>query len=404
MSISLFSSLLPPRNILEGEKIFRETTLPVGRPKTFQEQYRTSFSLAEMMLRVANEAAKAFEKFQYKPFDALIKNFGCQISALELCSLSKNKDLREEASRIQEITTTYLETIAKQNKLGKYCYGEEHMSLVDYLGERAHLDITISPEFSRLVRLRLLCIVNDNKVINGREAPYTNYNPLYTKISKKKIDSLQPLINTMVCGMQADESIKAAAFIQKEAEKIVTCSIERVKFLNRILGKEHEKQSNVVNPETDTPIVSVPLIYNVEAVMRVFEGILLVKNKLFLVGKPIPEVKPVNIFMKMPQEEIISEEMIEQLPIEEPLLVIEAYINDKTALVKRITEIGIITLLLAECAHLPQYAANTKDAKGERATIDDEEARMDIAKFQMVNGGEVWSVDHMFCSSIGEER
>jgi hypothetical protein len=310
-----------------------------------------------IVLQIAEETADAILKCEYKQFDALVKNFGCQITALEI--FQKINDYKPQL--------------------------ENEALIIKNVVQKNIMDIKVSAVFAKLIRFRLLCIVNDNKP--GKEPniefPITNVTKIKNSgMSKTKLVEL-------ISKLQMEEARSAAFFIQQV--KLINTESERETLITQLVNETVTTKSTI----------SSPLLYNTEAVLSALNGTLLIKNKLNFCGNPIPDRRVVQIFLKMPENKIINtEEALKLNGLKNPLFVIEGYINDQDLLITQINEIGIKAIVKANCATLPQYADSKEPVKNEQAVEDikyyaDLEKRLDIKA--------ALNIDHMYCASLQEE-
>lgn len=103
----------------------------------------------------------------------------------------------------------------------------------------------------------------------------------------------------------------------------------------------------------------------------------------------------------MPENKILSLEEALELGQNNPLLVIEGYINDPEILIAQINAIGIKAIVNANSATVPQYADSTAEVIDKQAMEDiafyaDLEKKRDIKNTAL-------NIDHMYCASLAEE-
>ncbi len=315
-------------------------------------------ALEDLIIKIFQQTATAIQENRYKQFDALVKNFGCQISSLQVARAISSPHLKREAEEIDRLI--------------------REKSLPKNFGP--------SSQFLQLARFRVLTIINDNKLDpTGNEVPFTNLERLATisTLSKTKL-------NEIVFGLQVEESRNAALFIAEEANAISDTEL-RKPLLQRLLSPIFQRTSHL--------ITSIPLSYNTEAVMIRFNGLVLLKNKLFLLDKPIEGTSKETVFIQMPQQRILEFQEVENLPIEEPLIVIEGFIAKEKSIRELVQNVGVRTLLNANCALIPQYISGCEQNLG------DDEAVADLSVYASRKDiNDVFVVDHIFCSSVKEER
>lgn len=387
MSLSLLDSLLPAADTAGRVKIDKILHLPkTGKPEQFGPNYQKNVRLAQLCLTVAAETATAISESRYKDFDALVKNFGCQITARQVERLMGFLEpLRAEAKELQGVAQEKLEKTKQFLNRGAPV-GTLGATVVDYL-RSVQLDIAISPAMAELVRLRLLCIVNSNRLVGEKETPYTNIDQLTKRV--KKIDT--NIVKNLVESLQVEEARRAASFIQGEAAILEG---ERAPFLQRLLAPGFVRTSGANH------IDSLPLLYNTEASIRGTQGTLLVKNKLFLINKPIPGAEPTKVYFKMPAMEVMNGEEVDALPADAPLIVVEGFVQRGISLSDKIQEVGLLNLIKINCAQLPQYASDT-----DQSALGDEEAAREICQLQgQAARAAFLEIDHIYCASVKEER
>ncbi len=399
-------------NICQKESSFFESMLPnpelpirvpinlyinfLGNPKAFPRTNLAIRQLSEFLLKVVLETSEAIIEARYKKFDALIRNFGCQITALNVQEKMRNPHLYEEAVGIKQLAQEKLSIVTKEKlPTGYLAKKDKEKDMLTYLRE-IQVDFEVSSEMIALARFRLLNIINGIKVKNGQEKSYTDLNPINERVSLidgKGLGIDKDLRSMIVRGIQIDESAKAVLFIRNTASKLKN-EDKRTELIQRMLSPAFQKSK--------VGILSVPLLYNTEAVIKSIKGIVLVKNKLFLGEVPINGALPMKIFLKMPEERILTEEEIKELCPNEPLIVIEGYINNNCSLKAAIQELGLNAIINSNNAILPQYANCPNDPQ----IIDDEEAQKDIFDLQKAQWitKNVLELDHIYCASVEEER
>lgn len=263
----------------------------------------------QLLLTITSQAIKVFKKGKLSELDALIKNWGCQITTLEVLELFQDHELAD--------------ILPDQLKV-----------LKDY----STGDLEVDPRIIRLGRFHLLKIVNDNKEEDGIEKPFTNIKNLQ-KFTKLGIKTLKGLVDAI----QIDESLKAAVYIEYKATHLPH-DLPRSALLQRVMVEQERK--------VQKQIVSHSCLHNTEVVFRVFQGILVIINKLTQCTKPIPQAKPMCLYMKMPEKQILDENEVAQLEKKTPLFVVEGYVKvDSTSeLAARIKAIDLIELINIDSA------------------------------------------------------
>lgn len=399
--LSLIQSMLPSEGTLEAANLNRQSVqtgccLFRERQSEIQSKSGLSAKIAKLLLLVAKETADAILESRYKYFDALVKNFGCQITAVEIHALAQRNGLQEEAERIRRLVEDKLSTIPVQPSK---CEGVH--TIRDYIERKCNIQFEVSPEMSRLLRLRMLCIVNTNIEKAGREVARTDVSLLGRKVSKNTNHKLENLLKIIVSGLQAEESRHAVHYLKEAAVRSLPRDNLRCSII--IDALQLERSSEVYDINSQTPIVSVPLMHNMEASLAsIAQGIVCIKNKLAICGKPIADARPLTVFIKLQNETLLSEAEIKELPPELPVFVVEGYIRNDVKIQELFGEGRFLNLVRANCAILPQYASGASKDK-----VGNEQVAADIAAFASSafdRAREIMEIDHTYCASIREER
>ncbi len=380
-------------------RIAKNNKLVIEKPKLNAKKVDRISELTKLLFQVAIGTGEAIVNNRYNEFDALVMNFGCQITALDLYRKVRKKGLYEEAIRVGELAQRKLDQL-QILKQGVY---EGRQTILTIL-RNADLDFSVSTELGDLCRFRLLKLINDNKMKeDGSEVPFTNVKCLFKKedlsqapclddpLDEKKLST--KIFGELIKAIQIEESRKAADFIRQVASDM-NMEEQRTEIIRRLLGAEFEKK-NVGG------IVSLPLVYNTEACLRNFQGVLLIKNKLTNCKRLIEGAIPQKLFLRMPGEIILNVDEIAALPKDEPLLVLEGVVREGISLAETVKEVGegLIRLVLSNCAELPQYAGD------DTGLIDDDEAQLEIERLRNLNlSATKFYLDHFYCSSIEVER
>lgn len=317
-------------------------------------------ALCPLVIEAARTTAAAVIDNNFKLFDALIGNFGCQTTASQLHQLLSRPELRVEACAIIE------------------------------QGNAA--DFQVSPDFLQLVKFRILNIINNNirdKKRPDREKPVTDCRRLRDSPSNIGRVPLNP-ISGFVRHLQAEESQVAAHYVEREAEVLTLADTDRAPLLQHLLSAPFRREKD--------KIVSTMLLHNTEVVFRRAMGLILVRQKTHFLGERIPNVTELKVFMRFPEQEILEDGMIVALPESDPVIVVEGYVFVED-LAARIRELGFFNIINANTAVLPQYISGVEP-------VDDPQALEDIADFARQRDivSTVFEVEHVFCASLKEVR
>jgi hypothetical protein len=396
MSISLIGSLLPPLSAPERRTFDKKTEILRGdRTRVTQ-----NLQLGRLLLEIAKETPYAILEGRYKSLDALVKNFGCQMTALQV---KRIVDMPQIIEKAEAIKTAIEEKLILCKTLGKNgnavdIGNEDYPDLASFL-QKVGLDLEVPVEIAQLVRFRLLCIINDNQGKDGVEIPFTNMALMQAKIKKlllNKIDS--QLVGTLVSGVQAEESRKALTFIRQEVMHLSDEITPRAQLIQRLLSSDFERKTKPGNKYSS--IVSVPFLYNHEAVFRVMQGVVLLKQKTTFCGKANGR-PPLKLYLQLPQERVLEPNELALLPKKEAILVVEGYIK-VLDLAEQVARVGLFTILNSNTACLDQYAQGS-----DQSPLEDEEAAIDVADFASKKDeivGEMFEIDHVYCASVQEEE
>ncbi len=386
---TLITSLLPARDRPERISVNKST---IGAKGSSDGNLCTR--IGKIFLTVAEEACSCILESRYKGFDPIVKNFGCQINALEVVTLLQANRLAlcEEAVRMAAFIKE------AKNLLSKPIPLEGSRCLETYFVEKAKIDMPVSSEMSRLLRARILCVVNRDIDKEGVAVPITDITLLCQKLGTKKAPqpAIKGALQSIVDGLQTEESMRAVAFIQNRSELLP--NDERRDFLVRSLRCVRE--SSVKNSRLyESPIVSVPLLHNTETVFRTYRGVVCVKNKLLFCDRQIVDARPKKVFILLPEEKLVD---VVGRSLEEPLIVVEGYIANDTDLRSRIMEVGFMNIVRANCARCPQYASLAS-----KGPLDAPGAEDDVIRYKSDLYNDAYNVvkiDHIFASSIKEEQ
>lgn len=388
--VSLIRALLPQEGSNEARALNSATCGVCRGKEQLNSQGDLKRRIGIILLRVAFEAADALLNGRYKEFDPIVKNFGCQINAAEIQELCC-QDLQQEAVRVQRFAEEKLQAL-QQNRTTS----QTAPTAADYLIQVLGLDVQIDEAMARLVRMRLLSIVNKDVEIEGKAVPRTHVELLCVKVGTKRAQSNQKLsqiLGYIVGGLQAEESKISCSFLQRRVDALA----ERRELVQRAV--EYVRASKVLDQYSQTPIVSMPLLYNTEAAIGPYKGILCVKNKLKIAERVLEDAIDKRLFLQMPQCQLVDVSLRDS---REPIIVIEGYIQDTESLASRLVRLGVMTILRANCAILSQYASGAS-----KAPIEDAEVVDDIARYSSADYDEArrtLDIDHIYAASLGEER
>lgn len=401
LGLSLADALLPSEKMIEGSKINQLTAIQQELiMESRHKRYLENLRLIDLFLSILKQTVNAVKNQEYRKFDALVKNFGCQITALEVYRLLQTPGLQETANELEKLVQEKLKGV----KSLRNCGGQIRIRGLEYgtysirdLINKLDLDARVDEVFARLVRLRLLTIVNTNVLKEGREVPRTDP----SKLAKIVNIANHSLFKNLVEGLQAEESVIAADFIQKVSQELPEDEA-RNRLIVKALREKYRRQSEEHGQRNITPIVSLPLLYNTEASIKGMNaGVIAVKSKTDNLGKTIAGAKDVRYFVDAAAQRLLNQDEVKALPHSTPLIVVEGYIKDPDLLARNLEAGKLIEIINANCALLPQYASGT-----DQSPLIDRELEEDITaiKRDAESMVQVFDVDHIYCASVKEIR
>lgn len=348
-TVSLIDSLLPSAGRPESNRLTQ--FLDDIRFRKCQTRYQINIKIGKLFLEVLKETADAVVNARYRDFNAPVRNFGCQVTALEVTRLffGEQEELRKEAEACAKCAVSLIESWKVLVSRSVNCV--DGTTLDAFLKINLGLDVRISSAMARLVRLRMLTIVNTD-VENDNSARVTDN--LYFKVMRRvKPSPVQRAFALLAAGVQAEESVRSVEFLRNCAKKLPLTND------NDVLVKMLEPQgcSEVLKRALGVSSAFYSSLWrNTEIVFKAFSGVVLVKNKL-----------TTHLFTKMPMSRVMDS--LEQLSLDRrtPILVLSGYVPDEVALIQAIDEVGLLTIIQS-------------------------------------NNSNVFELEHVYASSFGEEK
>jgi len=333
------------------------------------------------VLGVAVSAGEAIKTQKYREFDALVGNFGCQITALDVQEKLKDLQLREEAIRVSELAQEILNNLGCQMKGISANPGESFASYAS----RLDANIPVSSQLMGLFRFKLLNNIHSFEMKNGIEVPVTDVSRLRKgPMGKKQLE-------TLIRDLQVEESAKAALFMRRKA-KDISANEPRNALINRLLQSEFEKRG--------FGITCLPSAYTMETVFRTYDGLVLVQNKTTYNGITIPDCKPQQVYMDYASGEQLSPAEIASKPLDTPILVVEGEVKQGVILADTIKTYGLLAMVLDSAATVAQYA---RTPPGDSGLIADDDALRDVKWLCRQNlSSTQFNLDHIYCASLKE--
>ena len=371
-------------------------------------KYQALVQSAIFSLELAKETADAILEGEYKKFDALVKNDGCQITATQVFNLVQDVECIEEAKQVKLQIQEKLARIVGENLKERPPDTAMNKSIghpLVFITEQLDLGFPISANFAQLMRFRLLQVVNCNKVqeivipyLNKKEKrdlADTDLDKLKARFPKKGHNNL---IKSWIKEVQKEESVAAKQFVQSIARRLVEANQEdpHCALIARMVGDEHAKLS--------CGIPCTPQSFNVEVVYSEVgrqNGLVLIKRKLTLGGVTIPGADPLKIFVRAQKDRTpLSLDEVSMLHPKEPVWVVEGFIGGShEELVQRVHHIGVKELLMTTIAFLPQYNGGVF-----QTPLDDKEADKYIENKKDMNNVVLFEPEHIYTASVKEEK
>jgi hypothetical protein len=299
--------------------------------------------VAELALALSKEALKAIDDRRFSAFDALIRNKGCQITAVEVC------DIFQSAPPFNEVATIAGLVDGCARALKKLKTSPLPIDLRAILGD-PEINPPVSLPLSKLLRFYVLRKARNIQMKEGKEKHITNER-LIKVVSEVSRDTLE----TLVYKLQVEESEEAASFVIKQDDRIKRFYKEGI-----------------------DGIAFTPLLENFEVCLNFFRGIALFSNKILKGGERLEGVDEINFTVSFPDGLVIQD--LSKFPSETPVLFIEGTFlnNDPSELLCAAKE-GRLTSYLLEQARLQEEARLLKQEN--------------VCSFD---------IDHFFCKSVRE--
>lgn len=384
------------------DQCFRLPGVPVqrGLREVQKSRYLPLVQTALFALRLAAETADAILAGEYKKFDALVKNCGCQITAAQVFNIVRNPTCPAEARLVKEQVQKVLARVQDEK------FEEDPPPIVNvhpfvYLVDHLKLGFPVSANFAQLIRFRILKIVNNNLVkeipipylnkTEHREVPETNLETVKERFPVKG----HTIIKSWIKEVQMEESVVAKLFVQCVAKKAV--ENPRWTLFARMVSDQHVRS-------TVNRVESTPQSFNSELAYSEIEkqgGLVLVKRKLMLGNTPVPGATPIKIFVRAQKDQVpLTTEEVKALDPKEPIWVVEGYMGTSLEeLVNRVNQIGVKELLFSTIAFLDQYVGGTS-----QADLEDPEACSYVEHKKDKRNLLFFEPEHVYTGSVGEER
>lgn len=378
-------------NSLECRNLFSVVETEKNKPNTFDNKNPTKNKgderfnqLSALVLGVAISTGEAIKAGKFRMFDALVGNFGCQLTARDVQEKLRDLELIQEAIQVSEIAQERLGSLDQQRKSIPPEPGE---SFADY-AIRLNVNLPISARLRDLFRFRLLNMIHSCVMKNGLEVPVTDV----TRLMKENAPIGKKPLGRLIRDLQVEESAKAVLFARKKAQELVD-NDPRKELVSRLLQPEFEKRY--------LGIVSLPASYNTEAVLKSYQGVVLVENKIKYCGIRNPDSVPQQVWMALPSERQLSPDEIQTLSEDRPILVVEGVVLNGASLSEAIRQYGLVAIVLDSVAASSQYAGVQP---GDTGCLD-EEALQDLQMLKRNRLNEnTFNLDHIYCASVREVR
>lgn len=365
INTSLAEALLPTSVL--GE--FRSNTSSLGK--------KNKCALALLVVNVASGAIAALRRSDYKAFDAIPGDGGCQMRALELRRLI-SLDLTAECDTL-ETKVQAEKALFKANDPELLLRTAIHVSkemeyfLLCYLSQTTRTVYKKTPNGVPLNRSDISCLAKLSKQIDTVDIAF-----------RRKILEMNQL---KIAALSIDATYRSAQQINGADQLLVT-----------MLSSEHQRQ--FTDDPKYTPKTFACQFYTVKAMLlRLKEelGIVCVKQIL-------PANTPFHIFCQSKvaggEFEVLEEDAVNAIPANAGIVVIEAMMNvEKELASSKMTEQGFTNVVLSQAAAIPPY-----DPKSTLANVQSPAAVQEITSYRELGGtiGDFFIVHHIYLSNFSK--
>lgn len=239
--------------------------------------------VAELALALSKEALQAVMTLQFSAFDALIRNNGCQITAVEVCDIFQSAPPFSEAAALVNLVD------GGSRALKKLKISRLPIDLGTILNDSV-INPPVSLPLSKLLRFYVLRKARKVQVKGGFEAHVTDAR-LIKVVSEVSRDILEKLVNKL----QVQESQEAADFVTLLDDRIV--------------------------PYKKGEITFTPLLENFEVCLNFFKGLAIFSNKTQMGGRSLEGVAKIEVAVSFPDGSPLPD--FSTLPSELPVLFVE---------------------------------------------------------------------------------
>lgn len=336
---TLLRALIPEERgfFQEETQVVRNSSIAIATHVRLTRDVR----IATLFLEVIKETCQAIIDRQYKNFDPLVRNFGCEISVVKIifCMQDYHK-LKEEAETLyRQKDSLQKEIFSIKGQPQKLPIGTSSLETIF----QTMANTQVSEEFATLMRFRMLTIIHGKKYLEGSEISFTSILELHRRFAKNNDRADRTFLERYICTLQAEESMRAVHFVRRLAQ---------TDMLREGLSITH----STILREGYPPIYITPLLCNMEISLQTIQTIM-IRAKTTIAERPIPNAMPFVQYRRLlPQEREITPQEISN---EEPIMVCEGYVYNKQALQQAIITHGIVHLMLIQSSHPHmQYGTN----------------------------------------------
>lgn len=366
------------------------------------KEKKQNFALLKMLLAVSDEAIKHFEKGEYKELDALVGNYGCEVHAFNILSLSHSMTLKQECLEMVETSKSIHQWVASQHDFPKKEF------------EKIIQEKVISEEMLYLIQSRLLTITKE-VTYDGTKHKTRDCEKLRTVYRKLKSfdESLSNnILDKTVNIAQQNMSKLSIAFAAAKLEELKVAAEKDEEVVKRMMHETNlrtypSKEFKTKSSSDKYPKTYSCGYYNTKALL-----LLIAELKSPLIIKQMIEMPVPKTFAVFKSNGKFGEFDVMTDPIEcppwSPVIVCTTYLPDdvdKEKWLETVAHHGLGNMILADASQENHYIHGLSDIK-----VSDSEAEQEILE-QVIRAGKIGcdrtnnpllQIDHFYCSTWGE--
>lgn len=377
--------------------------------KTNRMYDKEKYALLNLLFNNINEAEKAYRENNYSKFDALVKNYGCQLLAFKNLDLAMSKTFPQELQKLKAVVDqarNNFEALRKKLPAFQKNSGNPYHTSVElsqFFKDNV-CKISLSSDMAFFLQAHLLTYIRySSRLMDQTQVQKLNK---LVKISDVAEHHFEDIVD------QARVQLSAASIVElrKEAEKNCSLPAAEAKRTVSMLENVH-----LASTKHEKPKSHACQFYSMKAVLAALQEretvVLLKKWVRGSADKPMTPIafrvdKATGSFVRLPDNEMNT------LPSSTPIVVMEGLVNSKyerDQVVDYMLKYDLGKVALMDTAQEDQFV------KGSRGLefINDPDAVSEVEAYAK-KGVEIktdkndkensffW-LDHMYCSSLKEE-